>query len=70
MDYPIHIDTKVWNSPFCIGQNFYKMMYLIISVYEDCFYPANRADPDKIGVLLGVHCLQKYPFRGFMSIKD
>ena len=78
MDFPIHIDTiNIGLSIMYIkgldlkGRIFEIMMY---------FYPskvvivlANSSDPDEMqhyaAFHLGLHCLPKYPFRGFQNTK-
>ena len=44
-----------------------------ISIPEDCFYLENSVDPDEMphyaAFHLGLHCLSKYPFRGFKYTK-
>ena len=67
--FSIHIDTRSRGLPI-VGhmQNF--LNYDGLSVPEGCFILilANSADPDENAAFhQGLHCLPKYPFRGFQN---
>ena len=74
MDFPIHIDTISMGLPTL----YFKGLHVVISklrcISMKFFYIlANSADPDEMqhyaAFHQGLHCLTKYPIRGFQYTK-
>ena len=76
MEFLIYIDTISMGLPivyfkgsqveFSILSGTCVFMSLSLKVVLISTY---SADPDETGFHLGLHCLQKYPFRGYLYIK-
>ena len=68
MGFPIHIDTISMGLPIL----YFKGLQVDFSKYdvflEVVLILANSADPDAFQ--LGLHCLPKYPIRGFQYTMD
>ena len=71
MDFPIHIDTISMGLSIVLlnlsNVEFSKLWCLVVLIL------ANSADPDEMqhnaAFHPGLHCLPKYPFRGFQYTK-
>ena len=76
MEFSIKFDTvkSGWSIVYIEGsQVIISKNVVFLSLKIDCS-KANSADPDEmshyVAFHLGLHCLPKYPFRGFWSSKD
>ena len=70
MEFPIKFDTveSGWSIVYIVGSQVIISPKYCISPKID-FVFANSVDPDYAAFQLGLHCLPKYPFRGFWSLK-
>ena len=70
MDFDTHIDT-ISMGPHIVYFNF--LNYQVSLSLKVVLILANSADPDEMqhyaAFHLGLHCLPKYPFRGFQYTK-
>ena len=75
MECPIKsvTDKSGWSIVYIEGSRVVFSKKYCISFSEDGFVLANHADPDEmphyVALHLGLHCLPKYPTRGFCSPK-
>ena len=71
MEFPIKFDTvkSGWSIVFIEGSQVIILKKCYISFSKIDFVLANSADPDEMlhyaAFHLGLHCLPKYPYRGF-----
>ena len=76
MDFPIHIDTICMGLPivYLKGSQVEFLNYDVFLSLKVILTFANSADQDemqrKAAFHLGLHCLPKYPFRGFQYTKN
>ena len=75
MDFPVHIDTVSMGLPIMYFKRS-QVEFLIYDVFlslKVVFILVNSSDPDEMqhyaAFHLGLHCLPKYPFRGFQYTK-
>ena len=73
MDYSFWFDKYTWDSPLYISRVVrlcYKYLFFCL---KNFFTFSNSVDPDEMqhyaAFHLGLHCLQKYSFRGFPNTK-
>ena len=75
MDFPIHNDTISMELPIVYfkGSQVEISNYDVLLSLKIVLILANSADPDEMqhysAFHLGLHCLHKYPFRGFQHTK-
>ena len=75
MDCPIHIDTMSVGLPIVYfkGSQVEFLNHDVFLSLKVVFIMANNADPDEMQLHAafhqGLHCLPKYPFRGFQYTK-
>ena len=71
MDFPIQIKTI--RREYIYGHRLSFFNYFIVLFLRTFFYLENSVDPDEMphyaAFHLGLHCLSKYPFRGFKYTK-
>ena len=75
MDFPIYIDTISIELPIVYfkGSQVNFLNYDVFLSLKIVFILVKSADPDEMqhyaAFYLGLHCLPKYPFRGFQKTK-
>ena len=73
MDSSLWFDKQMWDRPLYISKGVMIFKKYCILLSEICFTFTNSVDPDEMqhdaAFHLGLHCLRKYLFRGFLNTK-